>query len=543
MSKNILFGDEARLKMFAGMEKVAKTVVSTMGPKGRNVIFSKSFGAPQVTNDGVTIAKEIELEDKIENMGAELIKEAASKTNDSAGDGTTTATLLTYAMVKEGLREIRSGINAIELKNGMKKAGALVVDELARLATPLNSQEEIEQVATISAQDATVGKVIASAMEQVGKDGVITVEEGRTFGLEIEVTEGMKFDNGYISPYMVTDTEKMESRVDDAFVLITDKKISSLKDIIGVLESLAENGKRELVIIAEDIDGDALTGLILNRLKGSLSVLGIKAPGFGDRKKDILKDLAILTGATVITEELGYKLEHADISHLGRAKAILATKDHTTIIGGAGDKSLIDARVHEIRSQIEQSNSDYDKEKMTERVAKLAGGIAVIKVGAASEIEMKEKKLRIEDALNATKAAVDEGIVAGGGVALLRASQILKNNNLNAEEKIGAEIVARALAYPIRQIADNAGKEGTVVVNTIMQNPEQNFGYDAGSDEYKDLVRAGIIDPKKVERSALQNAISIAGMFLTTEALIVDVEKEKPEIPMPNPGMGGMGMY
>ena len=470
MSKNILFGDEARLKMFAGMEKVAKTVVSTMGPKGRNIIFSKSFGAPQVTNDGVTIAKEIELEDKIENMGAELIKEAASKTNDSAGDGTTTATLLTYAMVKEGLREIRSGINAIELKNGMKKAGALVVDELARLATPLNSQEEIEQVATISAQDATVGKIIASAMEQVGKDGVITVEEGRTFGLEIEVTEGMKFDNGYISPYMVTDTEKMESRVDDAFVLITDKKISSLKDIIGVLESLAENGKRELVIIAEDIDGDALTGLILNRLKGSLSVLGIKAPGFGDRKKDILKDLAILTGATVITEELGYKLEHADISHLGRAKAILATKDHTTIIGGAGDKSLIDARVREIRSQIEQSNSDYDKEKMAERVAKLAGGIAVIKVGAASEIEMKEKKLRIEDALNATKAAVDEGIVAGGGVALLRASQILKNNNLNAEEKIGAEIVARALAYPIRQIADNAGKEGAVVVNTIMQN-------------------------------------------------------------------------
>ena len=543
MSKNILFGDEARLKMFSGMEKVAKTVVSTMGPKGRNVIFSKSFGAPQVTNDGVTIAKEIELEDKIENMGAELIKEAASKTNDSAGDGTTTATLLTYAMVKEGLREIRSGINAIELKNGMKKAGALIVDELARLATPLNSHEEIEQVATISAQDATVGKVIASAMEQVGKDGVITVEEGRTFGLEIEVTEGMKFDNGYISPYMVTDTEKMESRVDDAFVLITDKKISSLKDIIGVLESLAENGRRELVIIAEDIDGDALTGLILNRLKGSLSVLGIKAPGFGDRKKDILKDLAILTGATVITEELGYKLEHADISHLGRAKAILATKDHTTIIGGAGDKSLIDARVREIRSQIEQSNSDYDKEKMAERVAKLAGGIAVIKVGAASEIEMKEKKLRIEDALNATKAAVDEGIVAGGGVALLRASQILKNNNLNAEEKIGAEIVARALAYPIRQIADNAGKEGTVVVNTIMQNPEQNFGYDAGSDEYKDLVRAGIIDPKKVERSALQNAISIAGMFLTTEALIVDVEKEKPEIPMPNPGMGGMGMY
>lgn len=541
MSKNILFGDEARLKMFSGMEKVAKTVVSTMGPKGRNVIFSKPFGAPQVTNDGVTIAKEIELEDAIENMGASLIKEAASQTNDAAGDGTTTATLLTYAMVKEWLREIRSGINAIELKNGMKKAGALVVEELAKISTPLNNESEIEQVATISAQDASVGKIIASAMEQVGKDGVITVEEGRTFGLEIEITEGMKFENGYISPYMVTDSEKMEARIDDAYILITDKKISSLKDIIGILENLAQNGRRELVIIAEDIDSEALTGLILNKLKGSLNVLGIKAPGFGDKKKEILKDLAILTGATVITDETGHKLEHTDMVHLGRAKAVVSTQNSTTIIGGNGDKMLINARVRELQNLIALSNSDYDKEKLAERIAKLAGGIAVIKVGAASEVEMKEKKLRIEDALNATKAAVEEGIVAGGWVALLRASEILKNAQFSKEEKVGADIVARALSYPVRQIADNAGKEWAVIVAKILENSDQNYGYDAGADEYKNLIEAGIIDPTKVERSALQNAISIAGMFLTTEALIAENPKTEKEIP-PLPS-SPMGMY
>lgn len=530
--------------MFSGMEKVAKTVVATMGPKGRNVIFSKSFGTPQVTNDGVTIAKEIELEDTIENMGAELIKEAASRTNDAAGDGTTTATLLTYAMVKEGLREIRSGINAIELKNGMKRAGAIIVDELAKMATPLDSQAEIEQVATISAQDANVGKIIASAMEQVGKDGVITVEEGRTFGLEIEVTEGMKFDTGYISPYMVSDTEKMEARIDNAHILITDKKISSLKDILGILESLAQNGQRELVIIAEDIDWEALTGLILNKLKGSLNVLGIKAPGFGDKKKEILKDLAVLTGATLITEETGYKLENAGIDHLGMAKAIVSTQNDTTIIGGSGDKHLILSRVRELQNQISISNSDYDKEKLAERIAKLAGGIAVIKVGAASEIEMKEKKLRIEDALNATKAAVEEGIVAGGGVALLRASEALKNANFSAEEAVGASIVERALSYPVRQIADNAGKEWSVIVAKILENSSANYGYDAGADEFKDLVVAGIIDPTKVERSALQNAISVAGMFLTTEALIADTPKSDKELPnLPTGGMPGMGMY
>lgn len=542
MSKNIHFGDEARLKMFTGMEKVAKTVVATMGPKGRNVIFSKSYWAPQITNDWVTIAKEIELEDPIENMGAELIKDAASRTNDAAGDGTTTATLLTYALVKEGLREIRSGINAYELKNGMKKAGSVVVDELSRMATPLNSQEEIEQVATISAQDEVVGKIIATAMEQVGKDGVITVEEGRTFGLEVEVTDGMQFDNWYISPYMVTDTEKMEARVDDAAILITDKKITSLKDILSVLEWLAGSGRRELVIIAEDIDWEALTGLILNKLKGSLSVLGIKAPGFGDRKKEILKDIAILTGATLITEETGHKLEQAGVEDLGHAKAVVATKDHTTIIWWNWSAHAIESRVIELRNQITLTKSDYDKEKLMERVAKLAGGIAVIKVGAASEVEMKEKKLRIEDALNATKAAVEEGIVAGGGVALLQASKALRNTEFSGDEKVGADIVMRALSYPVRQIADNAWKEGSVVVNDILANNSENYWYDAASDNYKDLVEAGIIDPAKVERSALQNAISIAGMFLTTEALIVDAPKKENDAPqMPNPGMGGMG--
>ncbi len=545
MSKNIHFGDEARLQMFSGMEKVAKVVSATIGPKGRNVIFSRGYGAPQVTNDGVTIAKEIELEDKIENMGAELIKEAASRTNDAAWDGTSTATLLTYAMVKEWLREIRSGINAIELKNGMKKAGSLVVAELEKMSKTLHTQEEIEQVATISAQDSEVGRIIADAMEKVGKDGVITVEEGRTFWLEVEVTEGMQFDNGYISPYMITDGEKMEWRISDAHILITDKKISSLKDILGVLESLAQSGKRELVIIADDIDGEALTGIILNKLKWVLTVLGIKAPGFGDKKKEMLRDLAVLTGATFITDETGYKLENAHVDHLGRANAVISTKDSTTIISGGGDSHLIAARVRELGAQLEASKSNYDKEKLAERIAKLAGGIAVIKVGAASEVEMKEKKLRIEDALNATKAAVDEGIVAGGGVALLKAARVLENAEFSKEEKVGADIVARALTYPVRQIADNAGKEWAVVVNEVRNHKDINYGYDAARDEYKDLVKAGIIDPTKVERCALENAISIAGMFLTTEALIVDAPK-KEETPMmpPGGGMGGMGgMY
>jgi chaperonin GroEL len=545
MSKTILFGDEARLQMFAWIEKVAKTVTATIGPKGRNVIFARSYGAPQITNDGVTIAKEIELEDPVENMGAELIKEVASRTNDAAGDGTTTATLLAYAMIKEWLREIRSGINAIELKNGMKKAGDLIEAELTKNSKKVSTGEEITQIATISAQDREVGEIISEAMAKVGNDGVITVEEGQTFGLEVELTEGMKFDNGYVSPYMVNDAEKMESRVSDTYILITDKKITSLKDMIPVFEELAGSGKRDLVIIAEDIEGDALAGIILNKLKWAFSVLAIKAPGFGDRKKEILKDLAILTGATVITDEVGLKLEHATMEHLGHAKTVIAKKDTTTIIGGTGSKALIDARVNEIRTQIDNTKSEYDREKLAERLAKLAGGIAVIKVGAASEVEMREKKLRIEDALNATKAAVDEGIVAGGGVALLKASLILENVQLaNKDQEVGAHIVARALSYPVKQIAENAGKEGAIIVDTIRKNTDINYGYDAASDMYVDMIKAGIIDPKKVARAALENAISIAGMFLTTEALIVPVPKKEESSMPPGWGMGGMGwMY
>lgn len=482
----------------------------------------------------------------MENLGAELIKEAASRTNDQAGDGTTTATLLTYAMAKEGLREIRSGINAIELKNGMKAAAQSVAEELASMAKMIDTKEEIAQVATISAQDPEVGNIISEAMDKVGKDGVITVEEGKTMGLEVEVTEGMKFENGYISPYMITTdgADKMEARISDAHVLVTDKKISTLKDILPLLESLASTGKRELVIIADDVDGEALAGIILNKLKGVLTVLAIKSPGFGDRKKEILRDIAVLTGATVITEELGYKLENASYEHLGRAKSVVSRKDSTLIIGGQGDKDLIDRRVKELRIQIEATKSDYDREKLMERLAKLAGGIAVIKVGASTEIEMKEKKLRIEDALNATKAAVEEGIVAGGGVALLRAARVLENwKGKNDDQTVGAHIVMRALSYPIRQIAENAGKEGAIIVHKIFESKEDSYGYDAAMDEFKDLVKAGIIDPKKVARIALEQATSTAGMFLTTEAVVVDAPK-KEEAPSHNHGggMGGMGM-
>ena len=542
MAKNITFGDDARLRMFAGVEKISKTVGSTIWPKGRNVIFSKWYGAPQVTNDGVTIAKEIELEDKIENMWAELIKEAASKTNDVAGDGTTTAALLTYAMIKEWLREIRSGINAIELKNWMKKAWIIIEKELEKNTKVINTKEEIEQVATISAQDKEVWGIISEAMEKVWKDWVITVEEGQTFGLEVELTEWMKFDNWYISPYMITDGEKMESRISEAKILITDKKISSLKDLIPVLEQLASTGKRDLVIIADDIDGDALAWIILNKLKWVLNILGIKAPGFGDKKKDILKDIAVLTGATVITDELGYKLENTSLEHLGSAKSIIATKDNTTIIWGLGDRELIKRRVTEIKNQVEISKSDYDKEKLLERLAKLAGGIAVIKVWAASEVEMKEKKLRIEDALNATKAAVEEWIVSGGWVALLKASIALDSIDFwNKDQNIGAHIVARALSYPVRQIAENAGKEWAIIVDEIRKNKDINYWFDASDDEFKDMIKAWIVDPKKVTRSALENAISISGMFLTTEAIISDIPKPEKE-EMPNMwGMGGMG--
>ncbi|MDD5213812.1 MAG: chaperonin GroEL [Candidatus Gracilibacteria bacterium] len=546
MSKQIIFGDDTRAKIFKGIEMVAKTVTVTMGPKGRNVILDKGYGAPLVTNDGVTIAREIELEDKFENMGAALVKEAANKTNEIAGDGTTTATLLTYALAKEGLRNIRTGVNAVELKNGMRKASVVIAQELEKNSKTISTKGEIAQVASISAQDSEVGDIIAEAMDRVGKNGVISVEDGQTFGLTVELTEGMQFEQGYISPYMLTNGEKMISEMRDAPILITDEKLSNMKDILPLLEQLLGSGRKDLLIIAEDVDGEALTTIILNRMKGVLNVLAIKAPGFGDRKKEMLKDIAILTGATVITKELGLKFENASMEHLGRAKSVTSTKDKTTIIGGEGEKSEIEARVREIAAQISNTKGEFDKEKLAERLAKLAGGVAVIKVGAASEVEMKEKKLRIEDALNATRAAVEEGVVAGGGVALLKASKALEGINFgNEDQNIGAQIVARALSYPIKTIAENAGKEGSVIVSQVLSNSDINYGYDAANDEFKNMLEAGIIDPKKVERVALEQAVSLAGMFLTTEVAVTDIPKKEEALPDMSAmgGMPGMGMY
>ncbi|MDA9128855.1 chaperonin GroEL [Candidatus Gracilibacteria bacterium] len=541
MAKQIQFSDDVRAKMFSGMQQVAKAVTVTMGPKGRNVIIDKGFGAPQVTNDGVTIAREIELEDKFENMGAELVKEAADKTNTLAGDGTTTATLLTYALAKEGLRNIKTGVNAVELKNGMKQAGELVCDELEKNAKQITTESEIAQVATISAQDAEVGSIIAEAMQKVGNDGVITVEEGQTFGMEVEITEGMQFENGYMSPYMVSNTDKMIAEMKDAPILLTDKKISNMKEFLPLLEQLVGSGKKDLVIIADDIEGEALTTIILNKLKGVLNVLGVKAPGFGDKKKDMLRDLAILTGANVITEELGMKLENVSLEDLGSAKNIIADVSTTTVIGGAGNTHEIESRVEELKGQYANTDSKYDKEKLAERIAKLAGGVAVIKVGAASEVEMKERKLRIEDALNATRAAVEEGVVAGGGVALLKAGKALDGISFgNADQNIGIEIVKQALSYPLKQISENAGKEGSVIINKVTESEDIHFGYNALTDEFVDMMSEGIIDPKKVARIALTEAISLSGMFLTTEAAITDIPGLADDTPA-MPPMGGMG--
>ncbi len=532
MAKQIMYSDDARAKMFEGMSQVAKTVTVTMGPKGRNVILDKGFGAPQVTNDGVTIAREIELEDSVENMGAELVKQSADTTNTLAGDGTTTATLLTYALAKEGLRNIKTGVNAVELKNGMKKAGEKVYEALEKNAKKISTKEEIAQVATISAQDSEIGEIIAEAMEKVGNDGVISVEEGQTFGMQVEITEGMQFDNGYLSPYMVSNTDKMVAEMKDALILLTDTKITTMKEFLPLLEQLVGSGKKDLVIIAEDIEGEALTTLILNKLKGVLNVLGIKAPGFGDKKKEMLKDIAILTGGTLISQDLGMKLENVSLEDLGKASNVLATQETTTIIGGAGNTSDIDARVAELKSLLEHTSSKYDKEKLAERVAKLAGGVAVIKVGAASEVEMKEKKLRIEDALNATRAAVEEGVVAGGGVALLRAAQVLEGVDFgHTDQNIGAQIVMQALSYPIRQIAENAGKEGSVIANKVLEENNIHFGYNAASDSFVDMMQEGIIDPKKVERIALFEAVSLAGMFLTAEVAVTDIPKSGDDTP------------
>lgn len=543
MAKQILFNEDARVKLKAGVDKLANAVKVTIGPKGRNVVLDKGYGAPQIVNDGVTIAKEIELEDKFENMGAELIKEVASKTNDVAGDGTTTATVLAQAIVSEGLKNVAAGANPIIIKHGIEKGVRALVEELKSISKPISSREEKKQVASISANDEVVGEIIAEILEEVGNDGVVTVEEGQSFGIEKEIVKGMQFDRGYISPYMITNAERMEAEYSDVPVLITDKKISSLQSILPLLEKLAQSGRKDLVIIAEDIDGEALTTFVVNKLRGTFNVLGIKAPGFGDRRKEILNDIAIVTGGKVITEELGLKLENTELDALGRAGKVVATKDNATIVDGRGDKSAIEDRVAQINKEIELSDSDFDKEKLKERLGKLAGGVAVIKVGAATETEMKEKKLRIEDALAATRAAIAEGIVVGGGTALVRVSKALNNVNVSGEEKIGVEILAQAIEEPLKQIANNAGDKGEVVVEEVKKLTD-NMGYNALTGKFEDLILAGIVDPTKVTRSALQNAASAAAMILTTECAVCDLPaKDNCSCNSQGAGMGGMNPY
>ena len=540
MAKILLHGSEARQALQTGLDKLADTVKITLGPKRRNVVLDKKFGSPLITNDGVTIAKEIELDDPFENMGAQLVKEVATKTNDVAGDGTTTATLLAQKIVKEGLQMVASGANPMVLKKGIKKAVDAAVKTIETNSKKISGSSDIARVATISAGDEFIGKLIAEAMDKVSADGVITVEESKTAETYSEVVEGMQFDRGYITPYMVTDTDKMEAIIDDAYILITDKKISSIQDILPLLEQIVQSGKK-LVIIAEDIEGEALSTLIVNRLRGTFTCVAVKAPGFGDRRKEMLRDIAILTGGEVISEELGLDIKETKIEQLGRARQVKVQKENTIIVDGAGSSDEIKARIAQIRSEIELSTSDFDREKLQERLAKLSGGVAVIKVGAATEVEMKEQKLRIEDALSATKAAVEEGIVAGGGTALLNAANSVLSvvNSCEGDEKIGAKIILKSLEEPARQIAMNAGFEPSIIVEKIKEGNKVNFGFDAYSEKYVDMLEAGIVDPAKVTRSALQNASSIASMILTTESLVAD-EKEETPPPMPNPGMGGM---
>ena len=542
MAKDIIYGEEARKALQAGIDTLADTVKITLGPKGRNVVLSKKYGSPLITNDGVTIAKEIELEDAFQNMGAALVKEVATKTNDAAGDGTTTATLLAQALVREGMKNIAAGANPMVVKKGMQKAVDAAVEQIKKNSQAVNGSKDIERVATVSAGDESVGKLIAEAMEKVTADGVITLEEGKTAETYSEVVEGMQFDRGYISPYMVTDTDKMEAVIDDPYILITDKKISSIQDVLPLLEQIVQAGKK-LVIIAEDVEGDALTNIILNKLRGVFVCVAVKAPGFGDRRKEMLKDIAILTGGEVITEELGLDIKETQINQLGRAKQVKVNKENTIIVDGCGDKDAIKDRVHEIKNAIENTTSEFDKEKLQERLAKLSGGVGVIKVGAATEVEMKEKKLRIEDALAATKAAVEEGIVAGGGTALINAMPAVKAlvDTLEGDEKTGAKIVLRALEEPVRQIALNAGLEGSVIIDTINREGKVGYRFDAYTETYGDMISAGIVDPAKVTRSALQNAASVAAMVLTTESLVADKPEETPAAPaMPAGGMGGM---
>lgn len=539
MAKDIKYGEEARKSLQTGIDKLADTVKITLGPKGRNVVLDKKFGAPLITNDGVTIAKEIELEDAFENMGAQMLKEVATKTNDAAGDGTTTATLLAQAMIREGMKNIAAGANPMIVKKGMAKAVETAVGTVIANSKKVEGSDDIARVATVSSADETVGKLIADAMEKVTAEGVITIEESKTAETYSEVVEGMQFDRGYISPYMVTDTEKMEAVYDDPYVLITDKKISSIQEILPLLEQFVQSGKK-LVIIAEDIEGEALTTLILNNLRGTFKCAAVKAPGFGDRRKEMLKDIAILTGGEVISEELGLELKETTVEQLGRARQVVIQKENTIIVDGMGNADAIKSRVSQIKSQIETTTSDFDKEKLQERLAKLAGGVAVIKVGAATEIEMKEKKLRIEDALAATKAAVEEGIVAGGGTSLINAIPAVEEMlpSLDGDEKTGAQIILRALEEPVRQIALNAGLEGSVIIDTIKRSGKVGYGFDAYNETYVDMIQAGIVDPTKVTRSALQNAASVAAMVLTTESLVADIPAPEPAPAMPQGGMG-----
>jgi chaperonin GroEL len=543
-AKNILFGQKARNKILDGVDKLADAVKVTLGPRGRNVAIEKSFGSPVVTKDGVTVAKEIELKDKWENMGAQMVREVASKTADVAGDGTTTATVLAQAIYKEGQKYVTAGANPMELKRGIEKAVELAIEEIKKVSKPVSGKKEIEQIATISANsDVVIGSLIADAMERVGQDGVITVEEAKGMANELEVVEGMQFDRGYLSPYFVTDTDKMEANLSNSLILIYDKKINSMKSLLPVLEQVAKSGA-QLLIIAEEIEGEALATLVVNKIRGTLNVTAVKAPGFGDRRKAILDDIAILTGGKVISEEIGFKLENVMLDDLGKASKIVVTKDSTTIIEGQGNKADIQSRVAQIRSQVEASTSDYDKEKLQERLAKLAGGVAVIKVGAATETELKEKKDRIEDALSATRAAVQEGIVPGGGVALLRAQTALDNLKLEGDEAFGAAIIRRALEEPLRVISDNAGFDASVVVDKVRNQKDLAYGFNAKTGQYVNMVEEGIIDPAKVERTALQNAASISGLLLTTEAMISEVPEDKKEAPsMPGMGGGMPGMY
>jgi chaperonin GroEL len=538
MAKEIMFSDNARNKLFAGVEKLADAVKVTMGPRGRNVLLQKSFGSPSITKDGVSVAREIELPDPIENMGAQLVKEVASKTADQAGDGTTTATVLAYSIFKEGLRNVTAGANPIEIKRGMDKACESIVAELKNLSKKVESKEQIAQVATISANsDVAIGQMIAEAMEKVGKDGVITVEEAKGINDELTVVEGMQFDRGYLSPYFVTNPEKMVAELENPFILLYDKKIANLKDMLPILEAVNRSG-RPLLIIAEDVEGEALATLVVNRLRGSLNIAAVKAPGFGDRRKAMLEDIAVLTGGTVVSEELGMTLEGAGVDVLGTASKVIIDKDTTTIVNGAGDKSRVEARVGQIKGEIANTTSDYDREKLQERLAKLSGGVAVIKVGASTETEMKEKKDRVDDALSATRAAVEEGIVIGGGAALIKAA-LKVSHDLKGDEQIGADIIIRAVTAPMKQIAQNAGFDGGVVVNEISKSTNPNIGFNAATGEYVDMFAAGIVDPAKVERVAMQNAVSVASLLLTTEATVSDIKEPKSSPSMPD--MGGMG--